>query len=157
VLARLVREAADVRPGETALDLHAGVGLFAASLAAAGAAVTAVEAHPTAVADAEVNLQGDAEVVQADAEEYVARLAAQGAWREVVVLDPPRRGAGQRLAASIAALEPRVIVYVSCDPAALARDAATLAAEGYALTRAVPVDQFAQTAQIETVASFNRL
>lgn len=157
VLARLVREAADVRPGETALDLHAGVGLFAAVLAAAGATVTAVESNPTAVADAEVNVQGDAEVVQADAEAYVARLAAQGAWREVVVLDPPRRGAGPRLAQAITALEPRVIVYVSCDPAALARDAATLAAEGYALTNAVPVDQFAQTAQIETVARFNRL
>lgn len=156
VLGRLVLEAVQVIPGETALDLHAGVGLFAALLADAGAQVTAVETHPSAVEDAHVNLP-DVEVVQADAEAYVAKLAAGGAWRDVVVLDPPRRGAGPSMVRSIAALEPRVVVYVSCDPAALARDAAALAEEGYAMTSAVPVDLFAQTAQIETVARFNRV
>lgn len=168
VLGRLVLQAAEISPGETALDLHAGVGLFAALLADAGAKVTAIETHPSAVEDAHVNLQVGpsesrdpsspaVEVVQADAEAYVAKLAAGGAWRDVVVLDPPRRGAGPSMMRSIAALEPRVVVYVSCDPAALARDAVALAEEGYAMTAAVPVDQFAQTAQIETVARFNRL
>lgn len=154
VLARLVREAAEVAPGETALDLHAGVGLFAAVLARGGAAVTAVEASPAAAEDARANLGEDVEVVTGDAEAYVRALAAEHAGREVVVLNPPRRGAGPDLCHALSALDPRVVVYVSCDPAALARDAAVLADEGYELTAAVPVDHFAQTAQIETVATF---
>jgi tRNA/tmRNA/rRNA uracil-C5-methylase (TrmA/RlmC/RlmD family) len=153
-LSGLVREAAAVSPGDTALDLHAGVGLFAAALAEGGAAVTAVEAHLAAAEDARANLGGDAEVVTADAAAYVGGLVAEHAVRDVVVLDPPRRGAGPDLCRAVAELDPRVVVYVSCDPAALARDAAVLAEEGYELTVAVPVDQFAQTAQIETVATF---
>jgi len=154
VLAELVRAEAGISPGDTALDLHAGVGLFAAVLADAGASVTAVEADATAAQDARENLGEDVEVRAEDAERVVAELVGRNAARDVVVLDPPRRGAGARLCRAIAALDPRVVVYVSCDPAALARDAAILAEEGYELTRAVPVDQFAQTAQIETVATF---
>lgn len=154
VLADLVRAEAGVAPGETALDLHAGVGLFAAVLADAGATVTAVEADGVAAQDARDNLGKDVEVRTQDAERVVAELVAGGETRDVVVLDPPRRGAGAKLCRAIAALDPRVVVYVSCDPAALARDAAILAEQGYLLTRAVPVDQFAQTAQIETVATF---
>lgn len=156
VLARLVREAAAVSEGETALDLHAGVGLFAAALELDGAVVTAVEQDALAAEDARVNLRERAEVVTADALAYVRERTRLGEWRDVVVLDPPRRGAEAPLCRAIAALEPRVIVYVSCDPAALARDAAILDAEGYPLELAVPVDQFAQTAQIETVATFRR-
>ncbi len=154
VLARLVRAAAAVRPGETALDLHAGVGLFAAVLAGEGASVMAIEADPVAAEDARANLPDGVEVLTDDVETVVARLAAEGSYRDVVVLDPPRRGAGSKLCQAMAGLDPRVIVYVSCDPAALARDAALLAHEGYVLASAVPVDQFAQTAQIETVATF---
>lgn len=156
VLAELVREAAAVQEGETALDLHAGVGLFAAALALGGARVTAVEASTVAADDARANLGERAEVVTADALAFVQERARTGVWHDVVVLDPPRRGAEAPLCRAIAAVEPRVVVYVSCDPAALARDAAILAEEGYALQRAVPVDQFAQTAQIETVATFTR-
>jgi tRNA/tmRNA/rRNA uracil-C5-methylase (TrmA/RlmC/RlmD family) len=154
VLARLVCEAAAARPGETALDLHAGVGLFAAMLAGEGAAVTAVEADPVAANDARANLPESVEVLSADVPTLVGKLAAEGSYRDIVVLDPPRRGAGEDLCRAIAGLDPRVIVYVSCDPAALARDAGILAEEGYVLANAVPVDQFAQTAQIETVATF---
>lgn len=155
VLAGLVRDAAAVRPGDTALDLHTGVGLFAGVLAAGGASVTGVERSPAAAADARANLADlDVEVVTATAEEHVAGLLADGARCDVVVLDPPRRGAGVALCGALAALGPRAVVYVSCDPAALARDARALADVGYVLERAVPVDQFAQTAQIETVATF---
>jgi tRNA/tmRNA/rRNA uracil-C5-methylase (TrmA/RlmC/RlmD family) len=155
VLARLVREAARVTVGDTALDLYAGVGLFALPLAADGARVTAVEAHPSACDDARHNLaRTDAEVVQDDAEAAVARMVEAWATTDVVVLDPPRRGAGAALCALLARLEPRVVVYVSCDPAALARDARALVDAGLGLVRAVPVDQFAQTAHIETVATF---
>ena len=155
VLVDLVREAAGVRPGESALDLHAGVGLFAAALAEDGAEVEAVEADKGAAADARQNLADlDVEVTTADAGRRVAELADEGAQVGVVVLDPPRRGAGAPLCRGIARLSPRVVVYVACDPAALARDAEIMAEAGYTLTRAVPVDQFAQTAQIEAVATF---
>jgi len=155
VLCDLVGRAVDARHGETALDLYAGVGLFAAVLADRGAQVTAVEFDRAAVDDARQNLAGDeVEVVQADAEAYVRDLAAGGGTADIIVLDPPRRGAGGAVCTAMSALHPRVIVYVSCDPAALARDARTLAGLGYDLRCAVPVDQFAQTAAIETVATF---
>jgi len=155
VLVDLARRAAGVRPGETALDLHAGVGLFAAALAEDGATVEAVEADQGAAADARRNLADlEVTVTAGDALRRVRALVAEGAAVDVVVLDPPRRGAGPDLCRAITALGPRVVVYVACDPAALARDAAALTAAGYALSEAVPVDQFAQTAQIETVATF---
>lgn len=155
VLAGLVAGAAEVQPGETALDLYSGVGLFAGVLGQAGASVTAVERNPPAAADARVNLADlDVEVLTGDAEEHVAAVLAGGGRCDIVVLDPPRRGAGTGLCAALAHLAPRVVVYVSCDPAALARDVRALADAGYALERAVPVDQFAQTSQIETVATF---
>lgn len=155
VLCGLVGQAVAVRQGETALDLYAGVGLFSAVLADQGARVTAVEGDRAAVRDARQNLaEDDVEVVHADAESYVRDLAARGQAADVIVLDPPRQGAGAAVCKAMSALGPRVVVYVSCDPAALARDARTLAGLGYTLSAAVPVDQFAQTAAIETVATF---
>jgi tRNA/tmRNA/rRNA uracil-C5-methylase (TrmA/RlmC/RlmD family) len=152
---RLVREAAAVGPGDTALDLYAGVGLFAKALASDGATVTAVESHASACADAEINLAGlPAAVLRDKAERAVRTFTGEGRWFDVVVLDPPRAGAGAQLCAALPELEPRAIVYVSCDPAALARDARALIAVGYTLEVATPVDQFAQTAAIETVAVF---
>jgi 23S rRNA (uracil1939-C5)-methyltransferase len=154
-LVALVRGAAAVEDGESALDLYAGVGLFTKALATDGATVTAVESHPAAVADAEENLNGvSAQIVREDAAQAVERLVAEGRWYDVVVLDPPRSGAGPDLCALLPALAPRVLVYVSCDPAALARDARALLDAGMHLERVTPVDQFAQTAAIEAVAVF---
>ncbi len=155
-LVALVREAAGVRSGDTALDLYAGVGMFARAFAADGAAVTAVESSPAAVADATHNLRDLADVVRAPAGPAVAALRDAGRRVDVAVLDPPRRGAGIALMDDLAAVVSRTIVYVACDPAALARDAAALAGAGWQLTRAVPVDQFAQTAHVEVVATFAR-
>jgi tRNA/tmRNA/rRNA uracil-C5-methylase (TrmA/RlmC/RlmD family) len=155
-LLRLVRAAAAAGPGDTALDLYAGVGLFARGLAADGAAVTAVESHAQACADAVANLAGTgADVVGADAGAVVGRMVAEGGTVDVVVLDPPRAGAGPQLCAALARLGARTVVYVSCDPAALARDARVLVDSGLRLASAIPVDQFAQTAHIETVATFS--
>lgn len=157
VLLRLVREAAAVAPGDAVADLYAGVGLFARALAADGGAVVTVEGAAAACADAEVNLAATtAAVVSAPVERALGRFLDEDGTFDVVVLDPPRRGAGRDVCGRVARLRPRTIVYVSCDPAALARDARALVAAGYALTRAVPVDQFAQTASIETVATFVR-
>lgn len=163
MLVSLVREAAAVRPGDALADLYAGVGLFARPLAADGATVVAVESNPCACDDAAANLSGTTASVRcADVEPALERFltesadAPHGPVFDVVVLDPPRRGAGRTVCGRIALLRPRTVVYVSCDPAALARDARALVDAGYVLTRAVPVDQFAQTAHVETVATFQR-
>lgn len=155
ILVDLVRDGAGAGPGDTALDLYAGVGLFARALAADGVEVTAVEGHPGSVADAEANLAGLASVIHAPVEHTVARLHRDGRRFGVVVLDPPRRGAGADVVDHVAAIARRVIVIVACDAAALGRDAGVLRRAGWRLNRAVPVDQFAQTGHIEVVATFS--
>ena len=157
VLLRLVREAAAVSAGDSVLELFAGGGLFSRGLVADGAAVTAVEADDVAVGDLRHNLAGHpARIVHGDALRAVTDATASGQQFDVVVLDPPRRGAGGTLAQALARHGAPTIVYVACDPAALARDSRTLIDGGYTLTRVVPVDQFPQTAAIEAVATFRR-
>lgn len=156
-LIALVREAAAIGEGDLVLDLYAGIGLFARALGDEGAQVVAVESARPACEDACVNLEplGEhAEVVRGRVERVVTRMAAEHRHVDVIVLDPPRRGAGTVVCATLARLTPRTIIYVACDPAALARDARALTDAGYHLVHAVPVDQFGNTAQIETVATF---
>lgn len=155
-LVGLVRAAVGAGPGTTVLDLYAGVGLFAAALAADGATVSAVEAQRAAAGDARANLAPwpDASTERAPAERTVARRVAAGERVDVVVLDPPRGGAGAQLCAQLPSLAGRV-VYISCDPAALARDARAIADAGLTLRQVTPVDQFAQTATVEAVALFD--
>lgn len=155
VLSDLVVEAAAPDAGTRALDLHAGVGLFAAALGRAGAEVVAVEKVAAAAADAWENLADvDAEVIAGDALAVTRERAEEAV--DVVVLDPPRRGAGDRLCRALAATPATTVVYVSCDPAALARDARLLVDAGFRLEQVQPVDQFAQTAAVEAVATFRR-
>jgi tRNA/tmRNA/rRNA uracil-C5-methylase (TrmA/RlmC/RlmD family) len=153
-LLALVRRYAAVRPGDTALDLYAGVGLFAAGLAADGATVTAVESHAGAASDAVRNVP-DATIVATSVEAAMADLLRDGRTFDVVVLDPPRRGAGSQVVEAIAAVATRAIVIVACDAATLARDAGTLQTAGWRLREATPVDQFAQTGHVEVVAVFD--
>lgn len=154
ILLDVVRTAAAVGEGDTALDLYAGVGLFAKGLAADGATVTAVEGAPPSVADARRNLPRGAKVLSAPVERVLPRLGRESRQYDVVVLDPPRRGAGRQVTEDVAALARRTIVIVACDPAALGRDAGILRERGWLLHEAVPVDQFAQTGHIEVVATF---
>src|SRR4051794_40160394 len=131
---------AEVRPGETVLDLYAGVGLFGGALAAAvgpAGRVVCVESDEAACAAADANLAGlpQAEVWQGDvdAEGLDELLAELGAAPDVVVLDPPRAGAGRMVSRLLAGTGARAVVYVACDPAALARDVAAFAEAGYRL------------------------
>ena len=155
VLSGAVLEALDPQPGERALDLYAGVGVFTAALAARVAPrgeVTAVESWPPAVADARQNVRSLAgvRVEEGRAAETLSRL---GLGRvDVVVLDPPREGANERVLALLAGLAPRRICYVACEPASLARDAATLHGHGYAVTGLRAFDLFPMTAHVECVA-----
>lgn len=152
-----VLAAAEPRPGEAALDLYSGVGLFAAGLAEAVGAqgsVLAVEADARAGADARRNLH-DLPQVRCVTAPVDAALA--GVLRaDVVVLDPPRSGAGPALMRRLAGLGPRVMVYVACDPAALARDVAALAGEGYGLSGLRAFDAFPMTHHVECIATLAR-
>lgn len=148
--------------GALTWDLYAGVGLLSLPLARAGAEVVAVEGHPGAAEDARHNAEvaGLELRVLAEPVGAVTRRAAAGdpdlEPPEVVVLDPPRTGAGERVVADLLTLEVPTLVYVACDPAALARDAKALAAGGYRLTSAQPLDLFPMTHQVEVVATFVR-
>lgn len=168
------------QPGDTALDLYAGVGLFAAALAAAvgpGGRVIAVESDARAVASAERNLAPYPWVLavrtRVDDAFGVPRPRRSGpaparATRprklrrhpllppraDVVVLDPPRTGAGRLVLQETAALGPRGIAYVACDPAALARDTAFLQELGYELVGLRAFDAFPMTHHMECIAHF---
>jgi tRNA/tmRNA/rRNA uracil-C5-methylase (TrmA/RlmC/RlmD family) len=144
------------RAGDRALDLYAGVGLFAGSLAVAVGSsgyVTAVESSTVATADAAKNLADlpQAHLVRADVEAALANPEQFGAV-DIVVLDPPRSGAGAAVVKGIAGLHPRAIAYVACDPAALARDLASFSGAGYLLDGLRAFDMFPQTHHVECVA-----
>jgi tRNA/tmRNA/rRNA uracil-C5-methylase (TrmA/RlmC/RlmD family) len=159
VLTAAVLDGLAVQPGERALDLYAGAGLFAASLAGAvgaNGAVTAIESSLLAGADAAHNLADLAQVRVARSDVGKA-LATLHEPVDVVVLDPPRSGAGAKVVGAIVALAPRAIAYVACDPAALARDVATFAAAGYALASLRAFDLFPQTHHVECVAIIERV
>jgi tRNA/tmRNA/rRNA uracil-C5-methylase (TrmA/RlmC/RlmD family) len=148
----------EVRPGERALDLYAGVGLFAAPLAAAvgtDGVVTAVESSPVAGADAAHNL-ADLPQVGVVRMDVLRALASLRDPVDVVVLDPPRSGAGAKVVGAISGLRPRAVAYVACDPAALARDVATFADAGYRLADLRAFDIFPQTHHVECVAILAR-
>jgi tRNA/tmRNA/rRNA uracil-C5-methylase (TrmA/RlmC/RlmD family) len=149
---------ADVRPGETVLDLYAGAGLFGGALApAAGEAgrVVCVESDLGACAAADANLAGfpQAEVWQGDVDaEGLTELLGELGSPDVVVLDPPRAGAGPAVSRLLAGSGARAVVYVACDPAALARDVAVFAAAGYHLAAVRAFDAFPMTGHVECVA-----
>jgi tRNA/tmRNA/rRNA uracil-C5-methylase (TrmA/RlmC/RlmD family) len=150
---------ARVRPGETVLDLYAGVGLFGGALAPSVGAegrVVCVEADDAACAAADANLAGlpQAEVWQGevDPEGLAGLLAELESGPDVVVLDPPRAGAGEAVSRRLAATGARAVVYVACDPAALARDVAVFGSAGYRLTGLRGFDAFPMTAHVECVA-----
>ncbi|GHE08023.1 class I SAM-dependent RNA methyltransferase [Klenkia taihuensis] len=148
-----------VRPGERVLDLYAGAGLFGGSLAAGvgtGGQVVCVEADAGACAAAADNLADlpQAEVWQGDVdgEGLSGLLAELDGPPDVVVLDPPRSGAGREVSTVLAASGARAVAYVACDPASLARDVAVFAAAGWRLAGLRAYDAFPMTAHVECVA-----
>lgn len=165
VLVDRVLDALEPRPGERALDLYAGVGLFARALADAvgpTGAVLAIEQDARACAalgraaapggehGAPAGLE-QLEVRRGRVDRELAPLRAGGDVVDLVVLDPPRAGAGRDVIATICALGPRAVAYVACDPAAFARDVAVAAAHGYALTSLTAHDAFPMTHHVECV------
>lgn len=165
-----------VRPGERALDLYCGVGLFASALSEAvgpSGQVVAVEADRDAVerATRDLSALGNVAVVGGRVDDLLGlprtdrhrgRSRARRPVRspllpqraDVVVLDPPRTGAGTAVVTALAAMGPRAVAYVACDPAALARDTAAFADAGYRLAGLRAFDAFPMTHHVECVAHF---
>jgi tRNA/tmRNA/rRNA uracil-C5-methylase (TrmA/RlmC/RlmD family) len=144
--------------GETAWDLYGGAGLFAAAVAERTVArTTVVESSPAGVVAARRNLADLAgvEVIAAKVETALARRRIAGPV-DLVVLDPPRTGAGAKVVRAIADAGPRAVVYVACDPAALARDVKTFAELGWHLQEIRSYDCFPMTQHVESVALFTR-
>lgn len=145
------------QPGERALDLYAGVGLFALALADAvgpTGAVLAIESDAHAIADAKSNLRlrPEIELRRGKVDRALKPLVRQGIRTDLVVLDPPRTGAGKSVIKDITALAPRAIAYVACDPAALARDVAYARAAGYRIRSLRAFDAFPMTHHVECIA-----
>ncbi|MGB3440988.1 MAG: class I SAM-dependent RNA methyltransferase [Actinophytocola sp.] len=159
VYAEVVERWAGLSHGETAWDLYAGVGLFAAVLAeqvGPSGSVMAVESYRPAAVEAAENMADLPQVrVFAGRVEAVLRAGA-GPDPSVVVLDPPRRGAGRQVVDAIADRGASRVVYVACDPAALARDVATFGGHGYSLARLRAFDAFPMTHHVECVALLER-
>jgi tRNA/tmRNA/rRNA uracil-C5-methylase (TrmA/RlmC/RlmD family) len=162
VLLDAVLAGVQARPGETAMDLYSGAGLFTAGLAAAvgpQGKVVSIESDPRACSDARRNLHTEpwVDLRQGSVRRVLSRAkdgsSGSGLARaDVVVLDPPRSGAGREVTALIAGLHPRAIGYVACDPAALARDVAFLGEYGYQLRSLRAFDAFPMTHHVECLA-----
>ena len=155
---RLYREAitlAEIGRSDLVLDLYCGVGTITLAMAGAAGKVIGVEVIPQAVEDARANAARNgienAEFFCGDAGQAALALEARGIRADVAVVDPPRKGLSADTIEALARMAPRRIVYVSCDPATLARDVALLKERGYALTTARAVDLFPRCAHVECV------
>ncbi len=154
-LVAAVREALAPRPGEHLLDLYSGVGLFAGCLAAdlgPLGQIDAVESSVEACKDARRNLHDlpQVRIHQAPVDWWLRRSGVASA--DLVVLDPPRSGAGAEVLDSVLALRPRAVAYVACDPAALGRDIGHLRASGWRVASVRGFDLFPMTQHVEAVA-----
>jgi 23S rRNA (uracil1939-C5)-methyltransferase len=152
----IVAEAAELTGGETLMDLYSGTGAISLLLARRCRRVYGVELAEAAVADAVRNAAANeianCTFLTGEVRHVLPRLLAEGVRADVVVADPPRAGFHPKALRALAALAPARIIYVSCNPATLARDVGDLARQGYRLEWVQPVDMFPHTPHIEAVA-----
>ncbi len=155
VLYRKAVEFAALTGQETVLDLYCGAGTITLCMARHCGQAIGAEIVPEAISDARRNaVDNGVENVEffcGDAKETAAELAARGLRPDVICMDPPRKGLAPEVVDAAAAMAPRHIVYVSCDPATLGRDIKRFAQHGYTARRAAAVDLFPRTAHVETV------
>lgn len=152
---------AQVEKGETVWDLYCGIGTISLFLAQKAEKVYGVEIVPQAIEDAKRNaaLNGfdNAEFYVGKAEEVLPeKYREEGVKADVIVVDPPRKGCDEALLRTIVQMDPKRVVYVSCDSATLARDLKYLAGEGYQVEKGTVVDQFPHTMHVETVCMLSR-
>ncbi len=151
---------AEISKNDTVLDLYCGVGTITLAMASAAGKVIGVEVIPQAVADARDNARRNgienAEFFCGDAGQAALALEQQGIRPDAVVVDPPRKGLNADTVEALSRMAPKRIVYVSCDPATLARDVALLKARGYQLKDALACDLFPRCAHVESICLLQR-
>ena len=151
---------AEITKADTVLDLYCGVGTITLAMASAAGKVIGVEVIEQAVADARDNAKRNgienAEFFCGDAGQAALDLEAKGIHADVVVVDPPRKGLNADTIEALARFAPRRIVYVSCDPATLARDVALIKERGYRLKNAMAADLFPRCSHVESIVCFTR-
>lgn len=152
-LVRLALMHLDLQGGEIVLDAFCGVGLFTTHIAEQAELVIGIESSPSAVDDLLVNTEdlGNVEIVEGAVEDVLPEITVPV---DAVLLDPPRGGVERSALDALVELDPMRIVYVSCDPATLARDAKRMGRSGYRLVESRPVDMFPQTYHVESVSLF---
>ena len=151
---------AEITKEDTVLDLYCGVGTITLAMASAAGKVIGVEVIPQAVEDARDNAKRNgienAEFFCGDAGQAALALEEKGVKADVVVVDPPRKGLNADTIEALARFAPRRIVYVSCDPATLARDVALLKERGYTLKNALAADLFPRCSHVESIVTMIR-
>ena len=161
VLYAKIREYAALTKRETVFDLYCGTGTIGLYLSREAGKVVGVESVAAAVADAKANALANglanAEFHTGRAEEIVPKLLTQGYRADVVVIDPPRKGCEMNLLTTLTRMHPRRLIYVSCDPATLARDLRYLTGHGFAVREVQPVDMFPHTSHLECVVLMSRV
>lgn len=160
ILYGLAGEYASLEEGDTVLDLYCGTGTIGMTMASKAGKVIGVEVVPEAIEDAKANARSNGveniEFICGDSGQAVQTLRERGERPAVVVVDPPRKGCSLPVLENIVEVAPQRIVYVSCDPATLARDLKLLAKAGYPPQKLTPVDLFPRTAHVECVALLER-
>lgn len=153
-------EFADLHGEETVIDAYCGTGTITLFLAQKARVVYGIEIVKPAIQDAKKNARDNnvrnAEFIVGDATVIMPKLYRQGIRANVVVVDPPRAGCTEVVLETFANMKPEKIVYVSCNPASLARDMAVLAKLGYKAKKVQPVDMFPNTSHVETVCLLSR-
>ncbi len=160
LLPKLVDLVCGTRTGELAWDLFAGVGLFSRVLARRFRAVTAVEANPIACKDLRgglARLGSPHRAAEATAVDFLRKAVLERERPQLIVLDPPRAGAGQEVCALLGRVAPAQVVYLSCDATTLARDLGFLTQSGYRVSALHLIDLFPQTYHVETLAILDRV
>ena len=154
---------AQLTPDDLLLDLYCGMGTIGLSMVGRCRELVGVEIVPEAIESAKANAarMGDAVAAKscffcADAGQAATRLAAEGLHPDVVMLDPPRKGCDEATLSAVVRMAPRRVVYVSCNPATAARDAAWLEQNGYHTEQVQPVDLFPRTKHCETVVLLSK-
>ena len=159
VLYNLVREYAEPT-GRSVLDLYCGVGSIGIAAARDASLLIGSDIVPEAVENARINADAnglpDAEYITGDASDVAQKLADRGLRPEIIIVDPPRKGLGPAVIEAIGRMAPEKLVYVSCDPATLARDLRELTTVGLTPRRAAAVDLFPRTRHVETVVLMSR-
>lgn len=145
---------------ESVVDVYCGTGTITLFLAQKAKIACGIEIVPSAIEDARKNAMANgitnAKFILGDAAQKLPELMGKGSHPDVIVLDPPRAGCDERVLRSILSVKPKRIVYVSCNPATLARDLALLCTKDYKINRVQPVDMFPQTHHVETVTLMSR-